>query len=216
MPNSSYVYNWDLPQGYRVRSLSTCSDEFESGRFFGQCANRRRSRTCDPFEARRKRKQSIRAISAKATVRLIDASSNNISSLEPLVEATPIFLAYLAKVEKLDLSHNHLSKFPYLFCDVMPQLQYVNLSHNEFSSFPYCFIETGVKVLNLSHNKIKMDRPRHGDSNVMLEPARRVSRRRLSSGSPWGPTRTWRSCQATPSSYPPHRFPETRPWWRGP
>ena len=170
MPNSSYVYNWDLQQGYRVRSLSTCSDEFDSGRFFGQCANRRRSRTCEPFEARRKRKQSIRAISAKATVRSIAASSNNISSLEPLAEASPLLLAYLAKVEKLDLSHNHLSKFPSLLCDAMPELRYVNLSHNKFSSFPYCFIQTGVKVLNLSHNKVKMARPRHpGDSNVMLE-----------------------------------------------
>jgi len=170
MPNNSYVYNWNLQQGYRVRSLSTCSDEFDSGRFFGQCADRRRSRTCEPFEAKRKRKQSIRAISAKATVRLIDASSNNILSLEPLAEASPLLLAYLAKVEKLDLSHNHLSKFPSLLCDAMPQLRYVNLSHNEFSSFPYCFIQTGVKVLNLSHNKIKMARPRHpGDSNVMLE-----------------------------------------------
>ena len=171
MPDSSYVYNWDqhLQQGYRIRSLRTCSDEFDSGRF-GQYAERRRSRTCDPFEERRRRKQSIRAISAKATVRLIDASSNNISSLERLAEASPLFLAYLAKVEKLDLSHNHLSKFPSLLCDAMPQLRYVNLSHNEFSSFPYCFIQTGVKVLNLSHNKIKMARPQHpGDSDVMLE-----------------------------------------------
>ena len=170
MPNSSFVYNWDGHQGCRVRSLSTCSDEFDSGRFFSPCADRRRSKTCDPFEARRKRKQSIRAISAKATVRLIDASSNNISSLGSLAEATPYLLAYLANVEKLDLSHNHLSKFPSLLCDAMPQLRYVNLSHNEFSSFPYCFIQTGVKVLNLSHNKIKMARPRHsGESNVMLE-----------------------------------------------
>lgn len=170
MPDRIYVYNWDLPQGYRIRSLSTCSDEFDSGRFFGPCADRRRSRTCDPFEARRMRKQSIRAISAKATVRLINASNNNISSLERLTEASPMLLAYLAKVEKLDLSHNQLSKFPSLLCDAMPQLRYVNLSHNEFSSFPYCFIQTGVKVLNLSHNKIKMDRPQPpGDSNYMLE-----------------------------------------------
>lgn len=173
MPNSSYVYNWDLQQGYRVRSLSTCSDEFDSGRLFGQYADRserRRSKTCESFESRRKRKQSIRAICAKATVRLIDASSNNISSLEPLAEASPLLLAYMAKVEKLDLSHNRLSKFPSFLCDAMPQLQYVNLSHNEFSSFPYCFIQTGVKVLNLSHNKIKMAQPRHSvGSNVLLE-----------------------------------------------
>lgn len=170
MPNSSYVYNWDLPHGYRVRSLSICSDDFDSGRLFGQSAERRRSKTCESFEARKKRKQSIRAISAKATVRLIDASSNNISSLERLAEASPFLLAYLSKVEKLDLSHNHLSKFPPLLSEAMPQLQYVNLSHNEFTSFPYCFIQTRVKVLNLSHNKIKMNRPQHpGDWNVMLE-----------------------------------------------
>ena len=170
MPNSSYVYNWDLQQGYRVRSLSTCSDEFDGGRFFGKCAERRRSKTCESFEARKKRKQSIRAISAKATVRLIDASSNNIPSLQQLADASPLLHAYLSKVEKLDLSHNHLSTFPISLCDAMPQLQYVNLSHNEFSKFPYCFIPTTVKVLNLSHNKIKMARPPHpGDSNVMLE-----------------------------------------------
>ena len=170
MPGNIYVYNWNGQQGYRVRSLSTCSDEFESGRFLGHCAKRRRSKTCEPLEAIRKRKQSIRAISAKATVRLIDASSNNIPSLESLAEASPMLLAYLAKVEKLDLSHNHLSKFPSLLCDAMRQLRYVNLSHNEFSSFPYCFIQTEVQVLNLSHNKIKMARPQQsGESNVMLE-----------------------------------------------
>lgn len=170
MPGNIYVYNWNGQQGYRVRSLSTCSDEFDSGRFLGHCAKRRRSKTCEPLEAIRKRKQSIRAISAKATVRLIDASSNNISSLESLAEASPMLLAYLAKVEKLDLSHNHLSKFPSLLRDALPQLRYVNLSHNKFSSFPYCFIQTRVQVLNLSHNKIKMARPQQsGESNVMLE-----------------------------------------------
>jgi len=170
MPGNIYVYNWNGQQGYMVRSLSTCSDEFDSGRFLGHCAKRRRSKTCEPLEAIRKRRQSIRAISAKATVRLIDASSNNISSLESLAEASPMLHAYLAKVEKLDLSHNHLSKFPSLLRDAMPQLRYVNLSHNEFSSFPYCFIQTGVQVLDLSHNKIKMARPQQsGESDVMLE-----------------------------------------------
>ncbi len=177
MPNRSYVYSWEVQQqGYRVRSMSACS-EYDSGRLFDQCAERsdRRgtsAKTFESFASRRKRRQSTRAISANATVRLIDASSNNISNLQALAEASPHFLAYLAKVEKLDLSHNHLSSFPpSLLSDAMPDLTYVNLSHNEFSSFPYAFIQTSVKVLNLSHNKIKMScpQPKSVGSIVMLE-----------------------------------------------
>ena len=174
MPNRSYVYSWEQQQSYRVRSLSACS-EYDGERLYSQSADysdrrRRTSKTYESFAARRRRRQSIRAISAKATVRLIDASSNNILNLQPLAKAPPEFLAHLLKVEKLDLSHNQLSDIPSLLCDAMPDLTYVNLSHNKFSSFPYCFIQTRVKVLNLSHNKIKMSRPQHSvGSSVMLE-----------------------------------------------
>ena len=162
MPKCSYVYSWELQQSCRVRCLSACS-EYDSFRLFDQCAEcsdrRRKSKTFESFASRGRRRQSVRAITAKATVRLIDASSNNISNLQALTDASPHFLAYLAKVEKLDLSYNHLSSFSTLLCEAMPDLAYVNLSHNEFSSFPYCFIQTRVKVLNLSYNKIKMSCP---------------------------------------------------------
>lgn len=155
MPDRSYLYSWDSQQSYRGPSPSA-SCEFDSGRLsqYTARAERRRSRM---FEERSKRRQSIRAISANATVRFIDASSNNIVSIHLLAEASSQLLAHLAKVEKLDLSHNHLERFPPLLCDAMPLLTYVNLSHNEFKVFPFCVIqETKVKVLNLSHNKIEL------------------------------------------------------------
>ena len=173
MPNRSYVYSWEAQQSYRGRSLSACS-EYDSGRLLSQYAgrsDRRSSKTCESFASRTKRRQSIREISADATVRLIDASSNNISSLDPLAKASMYLLAHLANVEKLDLSHNHLSYFPSVLCDAMPALKCVNLSHNEFLSFPYCLIQGEVKVINLSHNKIKMKSrpPMSVSSSVMLE-----------------------------------------------
>ena len=163
MPSHSYLYSYDLQQSFvregRPRSRSACSslgDDNPSpppdvGRQ-GETPN-----TDGSFATERKRRQSVRVISANATVRLIDASSNSMMSLQPIADASPLLLAHLAKVEKLDLSHNQLSYFPPALCDAMPELEYVNLSHNEFSSFPFFVIQdTNVKVLNLSHNKVKI------------------------------------------------------------
>ena len=168
MPNRSYMYSWEQQGSFRGgRSLSV-NDEFDSENFLSL----RRSATYSDFVSRQKRRQSIRAISANATVRLIDLSGNNMESLESFAEASPELLAHLAKVEKLDLSRNRLLHFPVVLCDAMPDLQYVNLCHNEFSVIPYGLVQgTNVKVLNMSHNKINMSshRPKSVQGAVMLE-----------------------------------------------
>lgn len=170
MPNGSFVYSWDVQESYRERNLSA-PFQFESGKLSHYVISERR--TGKTFEERRKRRESIRAVSASATVLSIDASSNNIVSIDPLADASSLFLAHLAKVERLDLSHNHLERFPPPLCDAMPVLKYVNLSHNEFKDFPFCFVHESsrVKVLNLSHNKIEMKSypSLRGSNSMMLE-----------------------------------------------
>lgn len=150
MPANSYLYSWGQQDVFSNPTVDV--DEILD--------KRRRSLGRNDFRLQQKRRQSIRSISANATVRLIDLSGNNMESLEPIAKAEQDLLAHLAKVERLDLNRNHLSHFPAELCDAMPCLQCVNLSHNEFSVFPYTLVqgttdkETTVKVLNMSHNKI--------------------------------------------------------------
>lgn len=150
MPDRSYVYRWES-----FRESQPLSGSYDSANF---CPLWRRT-SCD-FGSRQRRKQSIQAISANPTVRFIDISGNNIETLDTIANATDELLAYLAKVEKLDLSRNQLSHFPDDLCEAMPILDCVNLSHNTFSVFPYCLVEKAdgpkVRVLNLSHNKINL------------------------------------------------------------
>ena len=171
MPDHSYMYSWEQQGSFirHQRSLSA-NDDFYDGESL--LPLRRRSVTLNDFALRQKRRQSIRAISANATVRLIDVSGNNMKSLDQIAKASPELLAHLAKVEKLDLSRNQLSHFPVVFCDAMPVLECVNLSRNEFSVFPYWLIqENKVKILNMSHNKINLTShpPKSVQSAVMLE-----------------------------------------------
>lgn len=88
----------------------------------------------------------------------IDVFSNNIVSIDFLVDVFLLFFVYLVKVERLDLSYNYLECFFFFFCDVMFVLKYVNLSYNEFKDFFFCFVYelSRVKVLNLLYNKIEM------------------------------------------------------------
>lgn len=150
MPVRSYVYRWE-----NFRETQSLSGSYDSANFWP--LGRRTS--CD-FGSRQRRKQSIQAIPANPTVRFIDISGNNIETLDTIANATDELLAYLAKVEKLDLSRNQLSRVPVDLCEAMPILDCVNLSHNAFSVFPYCLVEKAdgpkVRVLNLSHNKINL------------------------------------------------------------
>lgn len=165
MPDRSYMYSWVQQGSLRVaRSLSDSYDyDGENSVPSGRRAD---------FETQQKRRQSIQAIAADPTVRLIDLSGNNMETLESIAKATDELLAYLAKVGKLDLSCNQLSHFPDVFCLVMDVLECVNLSHNEFSVFPYCLVEkTTVKKLNMSNNKINLvsHPPKFMKGAVMLE-----------------------------------------------
>ena len=150
MPDRSYVYRWES-----FRESQSLSGSYDSANFWPLWR-----RTSSDFGLRQRRKQSIQAISANPTVRFIDISGNNIETLDTIANATDELLAYLAKVEKLDLSRNRLSHFPDDLCEAMPILDCVNLSHNTFSVFPYCLVEKAdgpkVRVLNLSHNKINL------------------------------------------------------------
>ena len=180
MPHRSFMYSWELQGSFRE---AVVDERFDKGSL---SSPRKESLTCKDSELRQKRRQSIRSISANATVRLIDLSGNNMTSLEPMAQAEPDLLAYLAKVEKLDLNRNHLSHFPDELCDAMPRLQCVNLSHNEFTSCPFSLVhETNVKVLNMSHNKITFPHhPKALQGSVMLE-SLNLSQNEISSIPEW-------------------------------
>lgn len=182
MPHDSFLYSWELQGSFRA-AVSNFDESFDKGNLLSL---RKESLTCKDLGLRQKRRQSIRSISANATVRVIDLSGNNMTSLEPMAQAEPHLLAYLAKVEKLDLNRNHLSHFPDELCDAMPGLQCVNLSHNEFTSFPFSLVhETNVKVLNTSHNKITFPRhPKDLQGSVMLE-SLNLSQNEISSIPEW-------------------------------
>ena len=162
MPAKSYRYKWEQQSFFSDSTLDV--DE--------SLDKRRRSLGCNDFRSLQKRRQSIRSISANATVRLIDLSGNNMESLEAIAKAEQDLLAHLAKVERLDLNRNQLFHFPGELCDAMPYLQCVSLSHNEFSVFPCNLVlGTSVKVLNMSHNKISHTsfHPNSEENAVMLE-----------------------------------------------
>lgn len=169
MPERSFMYSWEQQKSFCSPSPVVSTDvNFKENHL----SLRRRSLSCSDLGLRQRRRQSIRSISANATVRLIDLSRNNMKSLRPIAKAGQELLAYLAKVEKLDLNRNHLSDFPDELSEVMPDLQCVNLSHNEFCVFPYSFItSTRAKLLDISNNKIHISCqcPSSNERAVMLE-----------------------------------------------
>jgi len=88
-------------------------------------------------------------------VKVLDLSSNQISSFSKLVEEGDVVLWRLRGLERLDLKQNSLSQLPANMMQELRKLTILNLSCNHFSQFPKeAFVSKALVDVDLSSNKI--------------------------------------------------------------
>ncbi|XP_025107353.1 leucine-rich repeat serine/threonine-protein kinase 2-like isoform X2 [Pomacea canaliculata] len=132
--NSSREYISDFEYGSRRESASEDTD-FDTSQE-------------DPKTAPKKKLQGN-------TIASLDISSNEITSLNHLIEGSYRLTSQLTKLRELNLSSNMLHTLPEAFFKLLPELTELNLANNQLTCFPQDIVHLCNLVnLDVSCNKI--------------------------------------------------------------